>query len=124
VSEDREWNWDLPGVKVPMMDDGTHPDLTPEQFVVWFRTQSTASQIRTAATILEVKPELARPVKVVPKGAMVYDAQSLRNMLVAVQDSLRSILEDTREIRVSKRRAALLTERIIAVGVAIKEMGL
>lgn len=120
-----EFDYSIPKVALPDNEDGTFPPLTPEQFVVWFRTQSTASQIRTAAAILDVKPHLANPVKVVDGGGVAYDVDSLRNTLLALQDNLRAVLEESRTLKGSyKRRCTLLTERVIALGVAIKEMGL
>lgn len=125
-TESPTFNWELPDVEMPP-DDGSFPVLTAEQWVVWFRTLPTYSQIIVAGSILE----LEAGVSLVTVADVRYEpsatgdtVESLRAALRGIKDSLRSILEDTKGMKPAKKRAAMLAERITAIGVGIKGMGL
>jgi hypothetical protein len=125
ASQDPLWNWDLPDVEVP--DDPGCPVLSAEQWVVWFRTQPTWTQVRIAQSVMDLQAgsEQQALMNYEGRAGRAEDTvQSLRESLGAIKDSLRSILEDTKGVRPQKKRAAMLAERITAIGVAIKEMRL
>lgn len=122
------FNWELPDVEMPE-DDGSFPVLTAEQWVVWFRTLPTYTQIATAAAILELQSKAATPERdvdyIVERMGRAEDTvESLRATLHDIKVSLRLILEQTKGVKPSKKRAALLAERCTAIGVRIKGMGL
>lgn len=116
------FNWDLPDVQVP--EDGDAPALTPEQWVRWFRTLPTAAQIGVAQTILELPASPGPASAPVPDAPVRYEAPVLRMALLNVQDGLRSALMDAKDVKPQRKRSALLVERITAIGVAIKGLGL
>jgi hypothetical protein len=101
--------------------------LSAEQWVVWFRTQPTWTQVRIAQSVMDLQAESGRHFSLDFEnraGRAEDTVQSLRGNLGAIKDSLRSILEETKGVRPHKKRAAMLAERITAIGVAIKEMRL
>lgn len=117
------FNWDLPDVDMPEGDDT--PVLSAEQWVVWFRTQPTFSQIQIAKSIMELQIE--RPFFLKIEDHAVHSEmtiEALRDALRGIKAGLRSALEETKGMKPSKKRAALLAERITAIGVSIKGMGL
>lgn len=119
------FNWDLPNVEMPEGDDT--PVLSAEQWVVWFRTLPTAAQIEAAKSIMELQNELQDHFNMDTTGRLGRaedTVESLRDALRGIKDGLRSILEQTKGVKPSKKRAALLAERITAIGVSIKGMGL
>lgn len=126
IGEAPSHNWDLPDVELPE-DDGTYHDFTPEQWVRWFRTQSTFVQIRVAAQVLELQHEANRHFNQDTEGRLGRandTVESLRDHLRGIKDGCRSILEDVRKVKSAKRRSAMLAERLTAIGVSIKESGL
>lgn len=104
-------SWALPDVVLP--ENGEV--LSAEQWVFWFRTLTTASQINIAEMVLDLQREGYYPPT--PAAGSVGTSVDL----AAVLDGLRGALIDVKAVALPKKQVALLTERIIALGRWISE---
>lgn len=110
----------MPDVVLPDDPDGTFPPLNPEQWVKFFRLQTTMAQVAIAAAVLELAgdDQAAVPMQYRGNPAMVEPTDDASDVLRKVLKELDSILEV--EDKTRARKAAHIVDRIEALRFAIR----
>lgn len=110
----------MPEVDLPDDPDGTFPSLNPEQWVKFFRLQTTMAQVSIAAAVLELAGdnEAAVPMQYRGHPAMVDPTDDAGDVLRKVLKELDSIM--AMDDKLKSRRSAHIVDRVEALAFAIR----
>jgi hypothetical protein len=110
----------LPDVPLPADPDGIFPALNAEQWVKWFRLQTTRAQIAIAAAVLELAGDdkAAVPMKYRGEPALIGADDDSTDILRKVLKELDSIREIEDNLRT--RKAGAVVDRVEALAFAIR----
>lgn len=110
----------MPDVELPADPDGVFPPLNAEQWVKFFRIQTTMAQVAIAAAVLELAgdDQAAVPMQYRGAPAMVRPTDDAAEVLRKVLKELDSIM--LIEDKLKSRKSAIIVDRIEALRFAIR----